>query len=156
MNKRNTIQRQMVLNTVTELGNHATAEEIYQRIAEKNPQISKGTVYRNLGVLAQERQIRKIEIPGAADCYDHIPQTHYHVRCVKCGRVFDVDMELIPNLTERIGDAHGFDFLDYDIIFKGICPECKKAGEKNTKSRESRNEAGEKNKEGQQGNHENP
>ena len=130
MDRRNTIQKQLVLDAVNELGNHATAEEIYLKIAADNPQISKGTVYRNLGILSEDGQIRKIEIPGAADCYDHIPTKHYHVKCIKCGRVFDVDMNLIPGLTESISDTHGFDFLDYDIIFKGVCPDCKKTEEK--------------------------
>ena len=124
MDRRNTIQKNLVLNAVRELGCHATADEIYNHIAELHPSISKGTVYRNLGILADMGEIRRIEIPGAADCYDHICERHFHVRCLKCGKVFDVDTEAMPDLFKSIRDAHGFEFLDYDIVFKGICPEC--------------------------------
>ncbi|MFW5555690.1 MAG: transcriptional repressor, partial [Roseburia inulinivorans] len=45
--------------------------------------------------------------------------------CIKCGEIFDVDMDQIPDLLERIHNTHGIEFLDYDISFKGICPKCR-------------------------------
>ena len=125
MNKRNTIQKTMVLNAVCELGCHATADEIYLKISAENPQVSKATVYRNLNILSDDGEIRKIEIPNGPDCYDHITDKHYHVKCIQCGRVFDVAMEPLSEPIDKIKDAQGFDFIDYDIIFKGICPDCK-------------------------------
>jgi len=47
------------------------------------------------------------------------------VRCEKCGRVFDVDMEFVSGLEKNIRDPRGFQFTGYDIIFKGICPACR-------------------------------
>ena len=129
MKRRETIQRDLVLKAVRELKSHATAEEIYSLIVKDYPSIGKGTVYRNLNVLAEEGEIRKVEIPGEPERYDHILSRHYHVKCVKCLRVFDVDMDLVEGLESRIRDTHGMDFLDYDIIFRGLCPECKKKGE---------------------------
>jgi len=122
--RRNTIQRELVLNAVRAMGCHATAEEIFNKIAEEYPTISKGTVYRNLKILAESGSIKRVEVPGAADCYDHITSNHYHVRCIKCGRVFDVDMDEISDISEKIKDKRGFSFLDFDIVFKGICPKC--------------------------------
>ena len=46
-------------------------------------------------------------------------------RCIKCGEIFDVDMDQIPDLLERIHNTHGIEFVDYDISFKGICPKCR-------------------------------
>lgn len=125
MNKRFTIQKKLVSDAVRDLGCHATADEIYAHVSADYPSISKGTVYRNLNTLAEEGEIRRIEVPGAADHFDHNCTDHYHVICVRCGKVFDVDMKPISSLTDKIGDAHGFDFLGYDIVFKGVCPECK-------------------------------
>ena len=125
MNRRNTIQKELVLRAVRELGCHATAEEIYNHIIGRHPSVSKGTVYRNLNILADAGEIRRIEIPGAADCYDHFCERHYHVKCVSCGRVFDAETGELPDLLGSIRDSRGFEFLDYDIIFKGICPDCK-------------------------------
>ena len=124
--RRNTVQRELVLNAVKSLKNHATADEIYSMIIKIHPSIGRGTVYRNLNLLAEDGEIRKIEIPDGPDCFDHISGAHYHVKCIRCGQVFDVDMDVISNLKDRIRDAHGIQFLDYDILFKGICSDCQK------------------------------
>lgn len=123
--KRNTIQRSLVLEAVNKLRCHATADEIYQTVAQKHPNISKGTVYRNLNQLAQNGEIRKLEVPGGADRFDHQRHDHYHIRCLKCGRVFDVDMDHMEDLEERIKGPQGFTFLGHDLIFKGLCPDCR-------------------------------
>lgn len=125
MIRRNTIQCSLVLDAVNKLQCHATADEIYETIIQEYPNISRGTVYRNLNRLAQMGKIRRLEIPGGADCFDHICRDHYHVRCEKCGRVFDVDMDYIAGLEKNIKESHGFQFTGYDIIFRGICPKCK-------------------------------
>ena len=124
MNKRKTIQRSLVLETVQELQCHATAEEIYDTIVKKHANISRGTVYRNLNLLSDIGQIRKMEMPSGADRFDHQCHKHYHARCIKCGRVFDVEMEVIADLEKNIKNTHGFDFIEHDLIFKGICLEC--------------------------------
>lgn len=126
MIKRNTIQCSLVYEAVNNLQCHATADEIYDVIVKEHPHISKGTVYRNLNRLAEMGKIRKMEIPGGADRFDHLCHEHYHVKCIKCGRVFDVDMEYIADLENKIKDTHGFEFTGHDIVFKGICPECNK------------------------------
>ncbi|MFR1480143.1 MAG: Fur family transcriptional regulator [Hydrogeniiclostridium mannosilyticum] len=124
--KRNTIQRSLVLKAVNTLQCHATADEIYQIVVYEHPNISKGTVYRNLKQLAESGEIRKLEVPGGADRFDHQCHDHYHVRCLKCDRLFDVDMDYIEGLEKGIKDSHGFAFSGYDLIFKGICPQCRK------------------------------
>ena len=125
MFKRNTIQRRLVLEAVNRLQNHATAEEIYDEIVREHPHISRGTVYRNLKQLSEAGEIRKLEVPCGADRYDHRTFSHYHVRCVKCGRVFDVEMDYIEHLEQSIRDDHGFIINGHDIMFRGICPECR-------------------------------
>ncbi len=126
MVRRNTIQRELILNAVRSLKNHATADDIYNMIMKEHPAVGKGTVYRNLNILAEEGEIRKIEVIGGPDCFDHICEKHYHVRCIKCGRLFDVDVEPFPELKPRIKDSSNMQFLDYDILFKGICSDCQK------------------------------
>lgn len=123
--KRNTIQASLVLEAVNKLQSHATADEVYQEIVREHPHISRGTVYRNLNRLAQEGEIHKIEVPGGADRFDHLCHDHCHVRCEKCGRLFDVDMGYILGLEKNIRDTRGFQFIGYDIIFRGICPSCR-------------------------------
>lgn len=124
--KRNTIQCALVLDTVKKLSSHATANEIYDEISKEHPNISRGTVYRNLQKLCESGEIRKVEIPDGADHFDHLCHNHYHVQCVSCERVFDVDMKYMDNITDNINNSNGFEFFDHNIIFKGLCPECQK------------------------------
>ena len=127
MMKRNTIQRSLVFEAVNKLKCHATADEIYQTIMKEHPNISRATVYRNLKLLSETGQIRNMEIPGGVDRFDHRIHDHCHARCEKCGRVFDVDMEYITGLEKNITESHGFAFTGYDILFRGICPDCQKS-----------------------------
>ena len=125
MERRNTIQKDLVLKTVQGLKRHLTAEEVYEFIKKEHPTIGKGTVYRNLGILTEEGAIRKVEIPDGPDRFDFTLKNHYHVECIRCGEIFDVDMDEVTDLNERIHDTHGIQFLNYDIFFKGICPACR-------------------------------
>lgn len=127
MMKRNTIQRSLVFEAVNKLQCHATADQIYETIVTEHPNVSRATVYRNLKLLSETGYIRKIEIPGGADCFDHRCHDHCHVKCEKCGRVFDVDIEYITGLEKNIKDDHGFTFTGYDILFRGVCPDCQES-----------------------------
>ncbi len=123
--RRITIQAALVLETVNKLQSHATADEGYQEIVREHPYISRGTVYRNLNRLAQAGEIRKIELSGGADRFDHLCHDHCHVRCEKCGWVFDVDIEFISGL-EKTSEVPTGSSLPDTILFLGgsaLCAE---------------------------------
>ena len=124
--RRNTIQKDLVRNAVCEMKRHVTANEVYEFVKESCPTIGKGTVYRNLDILVEEGDLRKVEVSDGPNRFDLTLKNHYHVRCVNCGEISDVDMDEILGLLEKIHDTHGTDFLGYDILFKGICPKCQK------------------------------
>ena len=124
--RRNTIQKDLVRNAVCEMKRHVTANEVYEFVKEFCPTIGKGTVYRNLDILVEEGALRKVEVPDGPNRFDLTLKNHYHVRCVNCGEISDVDMDEILGLLEKIHDTHGTDFSGYDILFKGICPKCQK------------------------------
>ena len=125
MTRHNTIQRSLVLDAVNRLKSHATADEVYAEVAATHPNISKATVYRNLNLLSEMGMIRKLEIPGGADRFDHICKEYCHVKCEKCGRVFDIDIPYIDGLDNRVENRNGFELTGYDILFRGICPGCR-------------------------------
>ena len=96
--RRNTIQKDLVRNTVYEMRRHVTANEVYEFIKEAYPTIGKGTVYRNLDILVEEGNLRKVEVPDGPNRFDLTLKNHYHVRCVNCGEISDVDMDEISDL----------------------------------------------------------
>lgn len=88
MEKRNTVQKQLVLQAVRELQCHPTADEVYQHVAARHPSISKATVYRNLNSLAEDGLLRRVAMPDAADRFDFTVGPHYHIKCA-CWRPGD-------------------------------------------------------------------
>ena len=105
MQKRNTIQRQLVISAVRSLSNHPTAEEVYNRIVLDYPDISKGTVYRNLNSLVDSGLLHRVSVPSSADRYDHMLTKHYHVQCVKCHRFITVWKTIISCSRESARNA---------------------------------------------------
>ena len=89
---RNTIQRALVLEAVQSLHNHPTSADVYEVVRARHPNISRATVYRNLGVLANRGEVLRVEVPNGADRYDFLNKPHYHAKCRICGGVFDIDM----------------------------------------------------------------
>lgn len=122
---RNTLQRKIILEAVRNMKNHPDAEMVYEKISTTNPLISKATVYRNLKLLAKQGHILHIPIPDGADCFDFNCDPHYHIKCRKCGRVFDVDMPYQKNLCSNIVNDKGFIIESHQIVFSGLCPDCK-------------------------------
>ena len=121
---RQTVQKSLVLAAVQNLRGHVTADEVYDYIHNVHPSVGKGTVYRNLNLLADEKQIRRIAISDGPDRFDFTLADHYHVKCICCGKVSDVDMDVLPDLCGQIRDTHGMKFLGYELLFHGVCPEC--------------------------------
>ena len=96
-------QRELVMQTVQQLCDHPTAEEIYDKAAQECPNLSLGTVYRNLNSLVEAGRVRRVSIPGKADRFDHTLPWHSHLYCTVCGGVTDAEvdgkqvMELVKN-----------------------------------------------------------
>ena len=130
--KRNTIQRTLVLDAVNRLKSHATADEIYEAVVQTHPRISRATVYRNLNQLADDAEIQKLAMPDGPDRFDHILQRHYHAKCSRCGRVFDVEMDYMEDIIRLVKDAHGFAIDGHNLVFTGVCPSCQQADAQNT------------------------
>ncbi len=128
MAKRNTIQRQLVIAAVRFLADHPTAEEVYDRITMEYPDISKGTVYRNLNSLVESGLLGKVSVPSGADRFDHILARHYHIKCTNCGKFSNVEnFDYFQDLDEKVAAVTGYKMEHHDIVFNGLCPECQKA-----------------------------
>lgn len=124
MNRRNTIQRDLVLDAVKALANHPTPEQVYDCVSARFPGISKSTVYRNLNILCDGGVLLRIPVPGAAERVDHNISPHYHAVCRRCGKVFDIRVAAL-DLPANLPDSGDFEVEDVRIIFTGICANCK-------------------------------
>lgn len=123
--KRNSRQRQMILDAVSKRHDHPTADEIYLDVRAKDEKISRGTVYRNLGVLTENREISNVKLPPA-DRYDCRIDYHYHLLCTECNKVFDAPHIYHREFDEKAAEDTGFLIKRHRVVFEGVCPECRK------------------------------
>lgn len=123
---RHTPQRDIVLHAVRRIQGHATADMIYDSIHGAHPAISRATVYRNLRALERQGQVARIQVPDGADYYESRKQEHYHVRCTRCGRLFDSALPYMPQLLDMARAADGgFEISACSLLFEGLCPACR-------------------------------
>ncbi|MDE7314647.1 MAG: transcriptional repressor [Mucispirillum sp.] len=118
-------QRELIYNTVIENKVHPTAEFVYNYLKKDNPQLSLGTVYRNLQQLSDNGEIKRLSIPNQPDRFDGIIEKHYHAVCEKCGRIYDIHINEMPEIDKLVAEKTGLDITGHEIIFKTICPMCK-------------------------------
>jgi Fur family ferric uptake transcriptional regulator len=94
-------------------------------VRRRLPKISLGTVYRNLDLLAEAGKIQKLDLGGSEARFDAVTEAHYHVRCVRCGRVDDVPGLPADLVGHGMAKAAGYEILGHRLEFVGICPQCK-------------------------------
>lgn len=126
MDRRQTIQRSLVLNSVVKLHNHPTAQEVYDYVHEVYPSIGKATVYRNLNLLADEGKLKRITAINGPVHFDSTLFEHSHIECKLCNRVIDVDFPISEELYGSIESCTGYTCIDRSVVLSGICPECLK------------------------------
>lgn len=123
-NMRLTTQRQIILEELSKVTSHPTANEVYDMVRKRLPRIGLGTVYRNLELMADSGIILKLEVGGTQKRFDATTETHYHVRCSKCDRVSDIDIEVQDHINEAAEAATNYQILGHHIEFSGVCQDC--------------------------------
>lgn len=121
-----TRQRLVILETLKKMITHPTADEVFEIVRKRLPRISLGTVYRNLDILTEQGLIIKLDLAGPQRRFDGNPERHFHLRCVGCGRVFDIPDKAVGEIAISHEFENDFYVVDYCLHFIGICSECRK------------------------------
>lgn len=117
-------QRESIKENLVHRYDHPTADMVYSDIRHIYPSISLGTVYRNLALLSELGEIRKLVTGDGAVHFDGNPAPHNHFTCRRCGCVQDLDTQDISFLkAEAEKDFDGI-IEDYSVNFYGVCPQC--------------------------------
>ncbi len=124
---RMTTQRQVILDELKQLKTHPTAGELCQIVRRRLPRISLGTVYRNLDILSRTGVIQKLDVAGLEMRFDGDTSNHYHLRCLGCGKVADVELEPIAGLEATCQKQSDFRVLGHRLEFMGLCPSCQES-----------------------------
>ncbi len=117
-------QKEAIFKVLKGATSHPTAEWVYERVRREIPNISLGTVYRDLKLLKQDGEILEVSLAGTQSRFDGKAENHYHFRCLKCNRIFDVDGPVDKELDKRIAQKMGFTVFEHRLEFHGLCKNC--------------------------------
>jgi Fe2+ or Zn2+ uptake regulation protein len=123
MNKRNTNQKRVILECLTEMG-HPSASALYERVRERSHEISRATVFRVLKERAEAGEALRLRMGDGEDRYDATIRPHYHIRCLACGRVEDLELPYEPSYDSLPDAKNRYRVLGHALVFFGYCPDC--------------------------------
>lgn len=121
-------QRQLIYNFLMSRKDHPTADVVYQNVRQEHPNISLGTVYRNLTLLTERGEIQRLQLGDGVDRFDADTSQHCHFFCSKCGGVTDLQIDCLDNLFTQVRQDFKERFegrIDKQTTcFYGICGKC--------------------------------
>lgn len=128
-----TSQRILILEVLEKRPDkHLTAEEIYELVQKKNPDIGLATVYRTIQLLSELNLIEKLTIGdghvryeiGKQDQSDNVHR-HHHLICISCDKILSFEEDLLEQLEKTIEDTMDFEVVDHEVKLYGYCIECR-------------------------------
>jgi len=118
-----TRQRERILEFLRASGEHPTAAQTHQALLRELPNLSLGTVYRNLEVLVSEGVVEEVPAAGGTR-YDGNPKPHHHFICERCGAIDDLHLVAPRSLAQKLRRARGRRASRIKIDFFGLCEAC--------------------------------
>ena len=118
-------KREAILNAIRSSDAHPSAEWIYQALKGTHPDLSLGTVYRNLLFFQQQGSIQSVGVVHGQERFDAVTTPHSHFVCTSCGAV--IDLHKIPmdaSLNRTVRAQYGFEVQRHELIFYGKCKAC--------------------------------
>lgn len=121
-------QRETIYHVLLEDETHPNVDTIYMKVKEQIPDISLGTVYRNLNLLAEQKRITRLDIGDGNVHYDAQMIPHYHFVCDQCGKIYDlhIDSAHLSSLINKIQTSYHHQIDNSEVLFHGTCEECLK------------------------------
>ena len=123
--RRNTKQRQIILDELGKVKTHPSADTLFKMVRKRIPDISYGTIYRNLNLLKGENRVLELSFGKHSCRYDGTVKEHFHFFCLECKNVFDIVEADIGQLDKRIADKMNFKVEYHRLEFFGYCDSCK-------------------------------
>lgn len=126
-----TDQRMAILQEILGGSDHVTAQEVFENVRSKAPEIGFATVYRFLRTLTDNKILSEVRIQGLPARYEWANKNHHdHITCTKCGKISEFENAQIEDLQSSIASSLGYKLTDHILELYGVCSDCqKKSGE---------------------------
>lgn len=119
-------QREAIKDYLSNTKEHPTADVVYMNIRKIYPNISLGTVYRNLNLLVEQGEAYKLTGLDGSDHFDGSVNPHYHFLCKECNNIHDLEMESIEDIINKANKNFAGKVEGHETYFYGTCPDCTK------------------------------
>lgn len=126
-------QRQLIHSFLMTRRDHPTADVVYQNVRQEYPNISLGTVYRNLTLLAERGEILRLQVGDGVDHFDADTSRHCHFICSDCGCVTDIRVDCMEEMLTKARQGFQGRIERQSTCFYGLCEKCL---DKTSKNRE--------------------
>jgi len=121
-----TPQRRLIFELLAEDESHPTAEELYQLVISRMPDVSQTTVYNTLRELVALGELAPVEnLSEAGARFDTNSSNHHHLFCMNCHTLVDIEQDF-PDVELTLEEAKGYQIVKNQVTFYGICQECQK------------------------------
>lgn len=119
-----TQQRAAVFDFLKRVEHHPTAEEVYLGIKKELPKVSLATVYKNLEALIAANLASRLNYGDGSARYDIRTDHHHHLRCLQCGKMWDLEASENSAWLKKMKARPGFQISDYRLELLGYCRDC--------------------------------
>ena len=118
-------KREAILTAIRGTTCHPSAEWIYQQVKPDHPDLSLGTVYRNLVFFQDHGQVQSVGVVQGQERFDGVVAPHSHFICNRCGTVLDLpDIRPDSALEQSVSAQYGFAVQRCELTYYGLCPSC--------------------------------
>lgn len=127
-------KREAIFRSICSTDTHPTAEWVYSQLKHEYPDLSLGTVYRNIAMFKERGMVISVGTVNGQERFDGNVKPHPHFICTKCGAVIDVDQIAGDNrnLDYSVASSYGFQVDYHSLCFFGTCAKCMKDGTEET------------------------
>jgi len=122
---RSTPQRRIILEILKNTNKHLSAEEIFEEVKKIQPDISFGTIYRNLSILHEVGIIRDLNFKDGKIRYElNDKEHHHHMVCINCGETIKINKCPMDDFLINFAKGAGFQITGHTFEVFGYCKNC--------------------------------
>ncbi|MEG1721332.1 MAG: transcriptional repressor [Pseudoflavonifractor sp.] len=119
-------KREVILEAICSTDIHPTADWVYQTLKPQHPELSLGTVYRNIAFFRELGMIQCVGVVKGQERFDGETKPHTHFVCDDCGAVLDLHkIPADPGLDAAVSRQYGLEVDRHELVFHGTCADCK-------------------------------
>jgi Fe2+ or Zn2+ uptake regulation protein len=110
-------QRVAIAEYVLDTEDHPSADQVWQRVKEGFPMVSRATVYNTLRLFVDKGLLRELVLAPGCIVYDPKVEAHHHFIDDATGAIHDLPWEALR--VSKVENLQGFEVREYQVVLRG-------------------------------------